>query len=145
MTHFKRIDPSRIDATNVRLARKCARVHARQVTRAEEIASVMEDGFRETTNEARPGDYIVRNPTGEEYVTAKDEFEKRYRQTDQQNVYEPISPPVRVVELGENVCFEAPWGEEMRIKAGGVLILRESGEIYGVQRDEFQKTYEYVD
>lgn len=145
MTHFKRIDPHQIDMTNVRLARKCARVRARQVTRAEEVASVMQDGFHETMNKAQPGDYIVQNPTGEEYVTAKGEFEERYRQTEQQNVYEPISPPVRVVELNENVCFEAPWGDEMRIKAGGVLILRDSGEIYGVQRDEFQKTYEYVD
>lgn len=145
MTQFKRIDPAEIDLTNARLARKCARVRARQVTRVEEVASIMEDGFRETMNEARPGDYIVQNPTGEQYVTGKDEFEQRYRQTEQQNVYEPISRPVRVVELNENVCFEAPWGEEMRIKAGGVLILRESGEIYGIQRDEFQRTYEYVD
>ena len=59
MTQFKRIDPAQIDLTNARLARKCARVRARQVTRAEEVASVMEDGFRETMNEARPGDYIV--------------------------------------------------------------------------------------
>ena len=145
MTHFKKIDLTHIDWTHARLARKCARVRARQATRAEEVASVMEDGFRETRNEARPGDYIVQNPSGEEYVTAKDTFEERYRQTEQQNVYEPISPPVKVVELDENVCFEAPWGEEMRIRAGGVLILRDSGEIYGIQRDEFQKTYEYID
>jgi len=145
MTAFKPIDPKSIDLSNVRLARKCARVRARQAAHAEEVTSVMEDGFHETSNTAQPGDYVVHNPTGEAYVTARDEFEKRYRQTEQPNVYEPISPPVRVVELGENVSIEAPWGEEMRIKAGGVLVIKDSGEIYGIQREEFQKTYEYVD
>lgn len=145
MSEFKRIDPNKVDLSNVKLARKCARVHARQATRAEEIESVMEDGFRETENVAHLGDYIVKNVTGEQYVVSRDKFEEGYRQTDQPNIYEPISTPVRVVELGENVCFEAPWGEEMRIKAGGVLVIRDCGEIYGIQREEFEKTYEYVD
>lgn len=145
MTDFKPIDLNSIDVSNARLARKCARVRARQVTDAEEVASVMEDGFDETSNTARPGDYIVQNPTGEQYVTSKDEFERRYRQTGQPDVYEPLFPPVRVLELADNVRFQAPWGEEMRIKAGGVLVIQDSGEIYGIQREEFRKTYEYVD
>ena len=145
MTDFKPIDPNNVDLSDVRRARKCARVRAHQVTHAEEVKSVMEDGFDETRNTAQPGDYIVQNPTGEEYVTSKDEFEQRYQQTEQPGVYEPISPPVRVVELDDNVRFQAPWGEEMRIKAGGVLVIQDSGEIYGIQREEFQKTYEYVD
>jgi hypothetical protein len=145
MTEFKQIDPSRIDLSGVRLARKCARVRARRVTRDEEVTSDMRDGFRETTNTARPGDYIVENPGGEEYVVKGEEFEARYRRIGESKVYEPVSPPVRVLELEENVRFEAPWGEEMRIRAGGVLVIQDSGEIYGIQREEFQNTYEYVE
>ncbi len=52
---------------------------------------------------------------------------------------------MKVVELQENVRFQAPWGEEMRIRAGGVLVIKDSGDIYGIQREEFQDTYEYID
>lgn len=145
MAEFKRIDPRQVDFSDGRLARKCARVRARHVTREEKIASEMHDGFRETTNTARPGDYIVENPGGEEYVMSGEEFEQRYAKTDLEGVYEPTSAPVRVVKLDENVRFDAPWGEEMRIRAGGVLIAQGPGEIYGIQREEFEKTYEYVD
>lgn len=39
--------------------------------------------------------------------------------------------------------FKAPWGEDMSIKAGGVLNItgRETGDIYGIQRKEFNETY----
>ncbi len=145
MAEFKRLDPRQVDFSAGRLARKCARVRARPAIREEQIASEMDDGFRETTNTARPGDYIVENPGGEEYVMSGDEFEQRYRKTDVEDVYEPTSAPVRVVTLDENVRFDAPWGEEMRIRAGGVLIANSPDEIYGIQREEFDKTYEYVD
>jgi len=145
MDKFKQIDPSQVDFSNGRLARKYARVRAWQATREEEIASEMQDGFRETTNTARPGDYIVENPDGERYVMSADDFQPRYRPTDQESVYEPASEPVRVVELKEDVRFEAPWGEEMRIRAGGFLISNSPDDIYGIQADEFAKTYTYVD
>jgi len=64
MAEFTHVDPSQFDFSDGRLARKCARVRAWQATRQEHITSQMNDGFRETTNTARPGDYIVENPQG---------------------------------------------------------------------------------
>lgn len=145
MAEFKQIDPRQVDFSNARLARKCARVRARPATHEEEVASKMQDGFEETTNIARAGDYIVENPGGEKYVMSAEDFEQRYRPTDREGVYEPTAAPVPVIQLTENVRFEAPWGEEMRIRAGGVLIAKGPGDIYGIQRDEFEKTYEYID
>jgi len=144
-TDFKPIDPAQIDLSGARLARKCANVHARRVTREEQVASEMRDGFRETENAAKPGDYVVENLGGEEYVVKSEEFERRYRPTGQRDVYRPVTAPVKVVALHDNVRFEAPWGEQMRIRAGGILVVKESGEIYGIQREEFLDTYEYVD
>ena len=43
--------------------------------------------------------------------------------------------------IDENISFEAPWGEEMRIAAGGVLILNGAQDIYGIQAEEFASTY----
>jgi hypothetical protein len=145
MIDFRPIDPAQIDWSGARLARKRSCVHARRATREEAVASEMRDGFHETDNAAKPGDYIVENPGGERYVVERAEFEKRYRPTGQANVYEPVSAPVRVLELDENVRFEAPWGEEMRIRAGGVLVVDDCGAVYGIQRDEFLETYEYLE
>jgi len=74
-----------------------------------------------------------------------DEFEQRYSPTDREGVYEPDAEPVRVIRLDENVRFESPWGEEMRIRAGGVLIAKSPSDIYGIQAEEFEKTYTYID
>ena len=49
--------------------------------------------------------------------------------------------------MKEDVQFKAPWGEDMDIKSGGVLNItgRESGDIYGIQRKEFNQTYAMCD
>ncbi len=56
-------------------------MHARRATRDEQVASEMRDGFQETENAAKPGDYVVENPGGEDYVVQGEEFRKRYRPT----------------------------------------------------------------
>ena len=40
-----------------------------------------------------------------------------------------------------SVAFEAPWGEAMFIKEGGVLVHGGGKDVYGIQPDEFDQTY----
>ena len=50
--------------------------------RMQELAGLIKEGEEvETVNTAKKGDYIVRNPTGEEYVLSADKFKKNYLAT----------------------------------------------------------------
>ena len=55
--------------------------------------------------------------------------------------YRSKGKPVTAARLGESITFTAPWGEEMRIRAGGYLIISNPADVYGIAEDEFCKTY----
>ncbi len=142
---FRRIDPEQVDFSAGRMARKTAWVAARPAREGERIATILRDSHVETTNIAKATDMVVSNPAGERYIVEGQKFMARYQKTDTAGLYQPRNAPVRVVSLSENVEFVAPWGEIMRIRAGGVLVLGGPGDIYGIQPEEFAETYEYVD
>jgi hypothetical protein len=144
MTSFNRIDPAAIDFSQARTAQKVARVRARPAQAGERVATIMKDGHVETENVAKAGDVVVTNPSGEQYLVAEVTFAKRYQPTETKGEFAPKAAPVKALVTNENVEFEAPWGETMRIKAGGVL-LSENGEVRGVQAEEFAETYRYLD
>ena len=134
------IDTQKFDFSGAEFYRKCAAVTARSALLGLEIVTVV-DGKRETQNVANAGDYVVRNPGGEEYIVEKATFEGRYNLVaGSEDTYLPIGAPVRAVPLPENVRFVAPWGEEQFINAGGFL-LDNAGDIYGIQNKEFFDTY----
>ena len=62
-------------------------------------------------------------------------------------LYRPKGGAQEFLFLKEDVEFIAPWGEKMSVKKGGVLSIsgRGTGDIYGIQRDEFNKTYKPCD
>jgi hypothetical protein len=144
MTDFRRIDPAAIDFSQARLAQKVARVRARPAEPGERVATVMKDGHVETENVAAAGDLVVTNPSGEQYLVKAATFAERYQPTATPGEFAPKAAPVKALVITENVAFTAPWGETMRIKAGGVLI-SENGEVRGVQAEEFAETYRYLD
>lgn len=144
MAEFRRIDPAAIDFSQARLAQKVARVQARPAEPGERVATIMKDGHVETENVASDGDLVVTNPSGEQYLVKAATFAERYQPTATPGEFAPRAAPVKALVTGENVEFTAPWGEIMRIKAGGVLIV-ENGEVRGVQADEFAATYRYLD
>lgn len=127
---------------------KFARIHARQGTLGEKIITKMANGLEETRNTVvadektgEPG-WVVTNPNGEEYIVPDSTFKKKY-EIDPENPeqYKPKGGPVLSALINENIEFDAPWGEAMKIEAGGSLILNGPNDIYGIQKAEFENTY----
>ncbi len=134
------IDPGKVDFGGAEYYRKCAIVTARVAEAGEEVVTVV-DGTQETRNVANAGDYVVRNPGGEEYIVEKAKFEGRYEMVvGAEGTYRSSGGPVRAMPLAESVRFVAPWGEEQFINAGGFL-LNNADDIYGIQKQEFFDTY----
>ena len=137
---YAAIDAAKVDFAGAEYYRKCATVTARVAQAGEEVVTMV-GGTQETRNVANGGDYIVRNPGGEEYIVEKAKFETRYELVSgSEDTYRPSGGPVRAVPLTENVRFVAPWGEEQFIKAGGFM-LNNAGDVYGIQKQEFFNTY----
>ena len=123
MPDFKTINPATdIDWSKAVWAQKSSKVIAEKVPAGTVVETIMADGHVETTKTAGPnGGYKVTNPNGEQYLVDPAKFENRYDVVGEKT-YAPKWDPVRVVRIDEDVTFKAPWGEDMRIKAGGVLV-----------------------
>jgi hypothetical protein len=138
---YKKIDTDKLDWSASKIAQKTAKVTAEFVEAGSSVSTVMKDGHVETNNIAPEGGAMkVTNPSGEQYLVSPEKFASRYSKTDAGD-YAPIAEPVQVMFIDENVSFTAPWGEEMRIKAGGVLVNAGPGDVYGIQPEEFNETY----
>lgn len=137
--------------------RKFKKVLARKAKEIERIATVTNDGL-ETTNQAKTGDYIVKNQTdaGEEYVMSPSKFKDRYKYKKRSKAgYCEYEPKGRIIALEVNKSFlkkfklenefyfEAPWGSQMIAKEKDFLVCPIGGdEIYRIARKEFFETYE---
>jgi hypothetical protein len=143
---FKEINPEQyFDQSKAMTTQKTATISARPATVGEEISTVMKDGHVETKNFAKAGDFVVTNPDSERYIVPGEKFLKKYLPTDNPNIYKPNAGPVSAMPLTEDVKFKAPWGEEMAIKKGGVLVRGGPNDIYGIQPEEFKNTYSIID
>lgn len=126
--------------------KKDATVKAREAEEGEKITTVA-GGIEETTNVAKKGDMIVRNPDGEQYIISKDKFKERYKETDSKKdfdgyrEYNTTGTPMPCIRLTENVKFVAPWGEPMKIQSKGMLVYNGPDDVYGIQPTEFENTY----
>lgn len=140
---FKVIDPvADVDWTEFEIATKTARVKAELVPEGTRVETIMASGLVETAKTAGAGGgYKVTALTGEQYLVDKAKFEKLYNETDVAGVFEPKPDPRKVMGLEQNVAFTAPWGEEMRIRANGVLVHGGMKDVYGIQPDEFRASY----
>ena len=127
---------------------KTATVKARRVKENEMIKTKTSDGLFETVNvgikdEKGELGWVVTNPSGEQYIINNDEFNKTY--TQMQNGEYIKGKPVLTMKLEENITFNAPWGEEMKVKSGGYLIINGKDDIYGIQEVSFNETYRMTD
>ncbi len=127
---------------------KTARVQAHPGKPGEKIVTKMKNGLEETTNIVQEGDMVLTNPDGEQYIVKKETFEKKY-EIDPENPkqFRPKGGAQEFITVTEDIEFTAPWGEKMTILAGGALNIsgRDSGDIYGIQKDEFNSTYDRCD
>lgn len=144
--NFRKIDPQSVDFSESPTFRKTAKLNDSDIeicTGEQEIVTII-DGLEETRNTAKEGDRIVTGPKGERYVIAGDKFEKLY-EANPDNVEEfRAKGTIHATHVTENISFTAPWGEEMYIKAGGVLV-QNGDDIYGIEEDAFAQTYGRAD
>lgn len=128
---------------------KFAVVQASQATQETPITTVLADGTVETSNVAQPGDYIVTNPGGEQYVVEQEKFEARYEVTEDSGTFKAKGIVKAVANAtGTPVTVIAPWGEEQHGNADCIYLAQydpSTGEIsedrYIIGRDEFNDTY----
>lgn len=128
------------------LAAKSARIKARPAKAGEVVVTKTANGVEETKNTAKEGDMIAKNPGGEEYIINAATFAKKY-EVDPSNPeqYRPKGGAQKFITLKDDLSFPAPWGEQMNIKAGGVLNISNLDDIYGIQKEEFKDTYKRCD
>lgn len=151
---FKEIDPKSYIAEGlqdgslqINYYAKFARIKARQGKIGEEIITIMKNGLKETRNivsldeTGQPG-WVVTNPSGEEYIVPNEKFLEKYEidERDEEH-YKPKGKVITAIQVKEDVSFVASWGEKMNIKKGGYLVINNPNDIYGIQEDEFNKTY----
>lgn len=140
--------------------RKFKKVFARKAKTTEKITTTTKDG-KETTNRARPGDYIVKNQTeaSEEYILSPKKFRSRYvykkRSKAGYSEYDPIGKIhamevtphfLKKMKVKTRFYFEADWGEKMVVKQNDFLACPLGGnEVYRIARKEFFETYQLED
>lgn len=145
---MRRVTADDFDFTGAPLFRKTATIPVANVVFAKggEKVVTLQSGaageFTETTNIARPGDAIVTRGPGDSYVPKK--FSNNF-EINPANSSEYRSKNFgRAIFQDEDFVITAPWGEDQRIMAGGVIFQSLAGaapEVYGNQGDSFEADY----
>ena len=116
-------------------------VQATQCTEEETLTTRLSDGTEETVNTAFPGNWIVMNPSGEQYILTEEKFKEKYIPAKQKGVYVSKPIPQKFIQIKEDIEFMAPWGAPQFIKKGGFLNVSDLENVYGVAQKEFLETY----
>lgn len=142
--------------------RKSAIVQAKPAKEGESVVTIT-DGKVETKNVAKKGDWLVVNPTGEEYLLPDEKIKSRYEKLDHLDAvllknkldgfdyFKATGKVMAIVaddkDATEDPTFIASWGEPMILESGDVLAMPigSKPEIYRIEGDVFDKTYEYDD
>ncbi len=127
---------------------KSGEITARVGKIGEEILTVMANGLQETKNtvtadeNGNPG-WVVTNFTGEQYIVSDLAFRQKYEKiVGTEEKFKPVWNPITAVQIDENICFTAPWGETQNLVAGGYLVFnKDFNDVYGIQQEEFIETY----
>lgn len=141
-----------VDVSKPERYAKFALITAVQGKVGQRLETVMKNGLVETVNivsvdeKTNQSDWIITNPSGEQYLVKDSTFKKKYEALDlDNNVYKPKGGVCIFVQTNEDISFVAPWGEKMNISKGGYLNITNLDDIYGVQQDEFNETYAECD
>ena len=145
-TAYKDLDTKAFNFSGAASFRKTARLSQDkiEIAKAEQEVITVIAGKPETKNMAKPGDYIVTGAVGERYVIAGNRFDRLYEPDPSKPGEFRSKGTVLAVLLTEAVTFKAPWGEQQRIDAGGVLV-KNGDDIYGIAENVFAETYGRAD
>lgn len=154
---FTPIDPLQFVLTHIVLAQigfKKTPISAIRGTPGEVIKTYTSGGFYETENkvEIDPNtnlpDWVVTQKTGEKMVIKDSKFHELYFHPPEEtnkNIYYPAGGKRGLIQLDDNVSFKAPWGKEQYIKKGGYIVVVDKDNIYGIQKEEFDASYQMVE
>lgn len=129
---------------------KSTTITARKGVIGERISTITSNDLQETENVVSKDsngnvDWIVTNVTGEQYIVKDSVFNEKYEPDEgAPDVFKPKGKPIVAGQIHENISFIAPWGEPMKILAGGYLVFTDMDDIYGIQEAEFNATYKIL-
>lgn len=91
--------------------KKQGRVQARLAVEGERIVTTLASGIQETINTAKKNEWVVTNPSGEQYIIGKEKFFDRYEQNDEGDGY-TVRGYCRAVKnpYGKPIEIMASWG-----------------------------------
>ncbi len=94
------------------LFKKQGQVKARPAVPGERVTTTLANGANETVNTANEGDWVVTNPSGEQYIVSGQKFFGRYEATDETGAYS-AKGHCRAVRnpFGRPIEIVASWGE----------------------------------
>lgn len=131
--------------------KKQGRVQARKAVPGEQVTTTLASGAKETVNTANEGDWVMTNPSGEQYIISEKKFFGRYEETDEPSVY-AAKGYCRAIKnpFGEPIEIMASWGEPQTgdencmvadtCDADGNV----DGEPYLIEAKAFAETYKPV-
>jgi hypothetical protein len=152
---FKQIDRKSENIMNALASavifKKQGKVTARPATTGEKITTTLESGEKETENTANEGDYIVTNPSGEQYIISGQKFLNRYQESDEAGVYH-AKGFCRAIKnpFGEPIEIMASWGEPQTGDENCMIadtcdqVGNTDGEPYLIDSKAFTETYKEV-
>ncbi len=129
--------------------KKQGTVKARLAVLGEQISTVMSNGKLETINQASADDWVITNPSGEDYLIAASMFFSRYEETFKDGIYSakgycrviknPYGAPIEIMaswgelQFGDENCYIADTCDA----DGGDM----GGEPYIIEVSAFAQTY----
>lgn len=131
--------------------RKQGRVKARPAIVGEEVVTILKSGVRETASKAVAGDWVLINPSGEQYIISGVKFLERYESTDVGGVYQ-AKGYCRAIRnpFGTSIEIMASWGqaqfgdEYCMIADTCDALGNIGGEPYIIEAAAFAETYKLV-
>lgn len=150
---FKKIDrksPEIMSAlAEAPIFKKQGQVRARPAVEGEQIVTILASGAKETSNIAKVGDWVVTNPSEEQYLVSGKKFSDKYESSGTEGVYQakgycraiknPFGEPIEIMtswkspQTGDENCLIADAcdanGENM------------NGEPYLIDGKAFTETY----
>lgn len=112
----------------------------------ESLSTVLPDGTVETQRTLEGGEYIIKNPTGEEYALSEENFHALYQETEP-GVYVSIGHVIAFPNpYGVPIKIMAPWGEPQYGNHDCMIAQTEEDESdrYLIDKESFEKAYSPV-
>lgn len=147
VTDVKQMFATALANGKVKHFKKYGTVLARPAKDGERVITVI-NGVKETENVAKSGDYVVQNPGGEQYIISADKLNSRYKKAtggkSPWRAYTAKGECWGFKYNGTQFTFKAPWGEDMLVQKGDMIVStnpKGGDDIYRIEKKAFAATY----